>query len=96
MTELSKTEKSLYEAILQIDTLELCLCFFNDICTPAERQALCDRWLVAQLLDEGQLSYRQIHEETSVSIATITRVARFLRHERHSGYKKMLEKIKKK
>ncbi|AEI88520.1 TrpR like protein, YerC/YecD [Candidatus Midichloria mitochondrii IricVA] len=53
-----------------------------------------ERWLVAQLLHDGKLSYRQIHDETGVSIATITRVARFLFHENNAGYKSVLPEKK--
>ena len=87
-------QTSLYEALLQLKSIDECEAFFKDLCTPAEIKAMKERWLVAQLLDEGQLSYRQIHEETGVSIATITRVARFLLHENNAGYKVMLHRLK--
>ncbi|MEN7343721.1 MAG: YerC/YecD family TrpR-related protein [Pseudomonadota bacterium] len=51
--------------------------FLIDICTPAELQALADRWQVAVLLERG-LSYRAINERTGVSVTTIGRVARFM------------------
>ena len=38
---------------------------------------MADRWRVAQLLAEG-MPYREIHENTGVSTATVTRVARAL------------------
>ena len=43
--------------------------------TPAEREALTDRWAVVPLLAEG-MSYRAIHEATGVSVTTVGRVAR--------------------
>ena len=54
-----------------------CRNFFRDLCTPAELQALVDRWQVVKLLEEDR-PYRQIHDMTGVSVTTIGRVARFL------------------
>ena len=51
--------------------------FFLDLCTPAELQAMKDRWAVVELLTEG-LTYRSIHDQTGVSVTTIGRVARCL------------------
>lgn len=51
--------------------------FLRDLCTPAELQALVDRWRVVGLLRDG-LTYRQINERTGISVTTIGRVARFL------------------
>jgi len=85
---------TLYEAILLLESVEECEAFFNDLCTPSENRSLGERWLVAQLLAEKKFAYRKIHEETKVSVATITRVARFLSHEKNGGYRSMMEKIK--
>lgn len=62
-----------------------------DLCTPAELRALSERWRVAKLLDEGEMSYREISAETGVSTTTIGRVARFLKDEPHGGYRLLLE-----
>ena len=70
-------ERSLYAAILALRDLEECRSFFRDLCTPAELQAMADRWAVALLLREG-LPYREIHRQTGVSVTTVGRVARFL------------------
>lgn len=51
--------------------------FFTDLCTPAELEAMADRWQVVPLLRQG-IPYRTIHEQTGVSVTTITRVARCL------------------
>lgn len=50
-----------------------------DLCTPAELEALSDRWHVIPLLLDG-LPYREIHDRTAVSVTTIGRVARCLTH----------------
>ena len=56
--------------------------FLTDLCTPAELEAMTDRWRVVPLLLRG-LPYRDIHALTGVSVTTIGRVARTL--ERGAG-----------
>ncbi|MCR6684818.1 YerC/YecD family TrpR-related protein [Pseudoxanthomonas sp.] len=56
--------------------------FLLDLCTPAELEAVTDRWRVVPLLLQG-VPYREIHELTGVSVTTIGRVARTL--ERGTG-----------
>ncbi|MEO8161936.1 MAG: YerC/YecD family TrpR-related protein, partial [Arenimonas sp.] len=53
--------------------------FLDDLCTPAELEAMGDRWKVVPLLLEG-VPYREIHDRTAVSVTTIGRVARTLGH----------------
>ena len=64
-----------------------------DLCTPAEVRTLAERWHVARLLDEGKLSYREIHDATGVSTTTIVRVARFLRQEPHQAYRMAISRL---
>ena len=70
-------ERALYQAILTLRTSDECRAFFRDLCTPAELQALADRWAVVELLRQ-ELPYREIHRLTGVSVTTIGRVARYL------------------
>lgn len=72
-----RTENALFRAIHSLQDVHECRNFFKDLCTPAELQALVDRWQVVNLLQED-LPYRRIHELTGVSVTTIGRVARFL------------------
>jgi TrpR-related protein YerC/YecD len=65
-----------------------------DLCTPAEIRTLAERWHVARLLDETELSYRDIHDATGVSTTTIVRVARFLRQEPNRGYRRAIDAVK--
>ena len=51
--------------------------FLDDLCTPAELEAIADRWRVVPLLLE-QAPYREIHDRTGVSVTTIGRIARCL------------------
>ena len=68
--------------------------FLTDLCTPAELKALSERWRVAQILDSGDTSYREINAQTGVSTTTIGRVARFLKDEPHQGYRAVLDRQK--
>lgn len=84
-------ERALFAAILTLRTAEECRAFFRDLCTPAELQALTDRWAVVGLL-KGGLPYREIHKQTGVSLTTIGRVARCLMNG-DGGYKIVAERI---
>ncbi|MGY1424412.1 YerC/YecD family TrpR-related protein [Lysobacter sp. A289] len=53
--------------------------FLLDLCTPAELEAMTDRWLVVPLLLQ-RIPYREIHERTQVSVTTIGRVARTIEY----------------
>lgn len=70
-------EASLYRAMLSLKSVEELRAFLRDLCTPAELEALSDRWRVIPWLRRG-VAYREIHERTGVSVTTIGRVARFL------------------
>lgn len=67
----------LMQAICVLNNKQEAKAFFTDLCTPAELEAMADRWQVVPLLRKG-LPYRTIHEQTGVSVTTITRVARSL------------------
>ena len=51
--------------------------FLDDLCTPAELEAIADRWGVVPLLLK-ETPYREIHDRTGVSVTTIGRIARCL------------------
>ena len=70
-------ERKLFEAIAALRTPEECRAFFRDLCTPAEIQAMADRWAVVDFIQRG-LPYREIHKLTGVSVTTIGRVAKFV------------------
>jgi TrpR-related protein YerC/YecD len=63
----------------------------RDLCTPAELEALADRWRVVPLLLQG-VPYREIHDRTAVSVTTIGRVARCLVHG-EGGYRAAAEHL---
>ena len=71
------SERNLFAAVLTLKSVDECRAFFRDLCTPAELQAIADRWAVVDWLQKG-LPYREIHRITGVSVTTIGRVARCL------------------
>lgn len=86
--------EELFEVLLLLDTKDEIGRFMNDLCTPQEISVLAERWRVCKLLAQGNLSYREINQVTGASLATITRIARFLRTESYQGYAAMLKKMK--
>ena len=87
----ARAENALFRAVISLKTIDECRNFFRDLCTPAELQALVDRWHVVELLEEG-LPYRQIHDVTGVSVTTVGRVARFLA-DGFGGYATALDRV---
>jgi TrpR-related protein YerC/YecD len=85
-------ERALFTAILALEGVEECRSFFRDLCTPAEIQAMADRWAVVELL-ERKLPYRDIHRQTGVSVTTIGRVARYL-VSGNGGYRAVTDRLK--
>ena len=61
-----------YDAILSLRDRKEAEAFLADLCTPGELKALNERWHVARLLDEGELSYRDIAKVATASTATAT------------------------
>ncbi|HEX4648234.1 MAG TPA: YerC/YecD family TrpR-related protein [Steroidobacteraceae bacterium] len=70
-------ERNLCVALAALETPEEVRAFLRDLCTPAELQAMADRWAVVEPLKRA-VPYREIHRLTGVSVTTIGRVARFL------------------
>ena len=88
----ARNEQALFRAIVSLQSAEECGNFLRDLCTPAELQALVDRWHVVELLQQG-LPYRRINDMTGVSVTTIGRVARFLT-DGFGGYQSALDRSK--
>ena len=89
--ELKLAARTLSEALNSLDSPREVRAFLEDLCTPAELEAMVDRWRVAQLLDQG-LSYREIRDLTQVSVTTIGRVARFIELGT-GGYRSALDRL---
>ncbi|MDH3415030.1 MAG: Trp family transcriptional regulator, partial [Gammaproteobacteria bacterium] len=54
----TQAENALFRAIISLRSVAECRDFCRDLCTPAELQALVDRWQVVELLEQG-LTYRR-------------------------------------
>ena len=81
---------SLMDAIVQLSTRDEAAHFFRDLCTRHELEEITSRWAVVRRLSEGH-SYREIHDLTGVSTATITRIAQWFRHGT-GGYQQALKR----
>lgn len=81
----------LFQAILELRTMEECYDFFSDLCTVTELKAISQRIVVAKLLSEHRV-YNEIVEETGASTATISRVNRSLNYG-CDGYEKIFERL---
>lgn len=68
---------ALAKACAALEGAEAVRAFLVDLCTPAELEALADRWRVVPLLVQG-VPYRDIYERTGVSVTTVGRIARTL------------------
>ena len=91
--ELSELKADLCAALMTPSSQAEMERLLTDLCTPSEVRTLAERWHVARLLDEGSLSYRDIHDATGVSTTTIVRVARFLKQEPHQGYRRAIDAL---
>ena len=85
--------RDLCEALLTPRDAEEMARLLADLCTPAEVRTLAERWHVARLLGETDLTYRDIHDATGVSTTTIVRVARFLRQEPYQAYRMAIARL---
>jgi TrpR-related protein YerC/YecD len=94
MRKLNKKDiDDLYNAILQLESLDECRRFFRDLLTKTEIEEFTERWKAARLLADG-IPYRKIEMETGISSRTIARVAQWLKKGK-GGYSMMMQKTTK-
>jgi TrpR-related protein YerC/YecD len=92
LDKLSRREvEQLFQAILNLKSMEECYLFFEDLCTVGEVKSLSQRLEVAKMLRNG-CTYTQIEKETGASTATISRVKRCLSYGM-DGYHLALDRI---
>ena len=84
----------LFETIVQLQSVEECSAFFEDLCTIRELKDISQRLGVAQLLDAG-FNYQEVAAKTGVSSTTISRVKRCLEYG-SGGYRTVLDRMKEK
>ena len=85
--------KHLFEAVLQLENVEECYQFFEDVCTINELLSLSQRFEVAKMLTENK-TYLEIAEQTGASTATISRVNRSLNYG-NDGYQMVFSRMEK-
>ncbi len=83
---------TLFRAILSLQDLDECYCFFGDLLTVQELSAFAQRLQVARMLSEGK-TYETIRAEISTSSSTITRVNTELRYG-SGGYQMVLDRLR--
>jgi TrpR-related protein YerC/YecD len=88
----AQAERNLYAAVAALRSGDECRAFFRDLCTPAEIQAMADRWAVVDWLMRG-VPYLEINRLTGVSVTTISRVARCLA-DGNGGYSLVVRRAK--
>jgi len=88
----SKSLDQLFQAVLNLETLEDCYRFFEDVCTIKELQDLSQRFQIAVLLDRG-MNYQAIAKEVDTSSTTISRVNNCLNYG-SGGYRDAVGRLK--
>lgn len=83
----------LFEAILNLETIEECYDFFEDLCTVTEIKSISQRIVVAKMLRDKKV-YNEIVSETGASTATISRVNRSLQYG-CNGYEVVFKRMEK-
>ena len=88
----SPSSDRLFQAILNLESIEECYAFFDDICTIKEIKDMTQRLDTAILLDK-EMNYQDISAKTGISSATIVRVNKCLKYG-SGGYRKAIDKLK--
>lgn len=88
----SEAVDRLFQTFLNLESLEECYAYFEDICTVKEILDMAQRLETAILLSEGN-SYQKIMEKVEISTATIGRVSKCLNYGT-GGYRMAIEKLK--
>lgn len=81
----------LFETFLNLESVDECYAYFEDLCTIKELLDMSQRLDTAILLSKG-LSYQKITEQVDVSTATIGRVSKCLNYG-SGGYRAAIEKL---
>ncbi len=81
----------LFEAILNLQTMDECYAFFEDLCTVTEIKSISQRIVVAKMLRDKKV-YSDIVSETGASTATISRVNRSLQYG-CNGYEEIFKRM---
>lgn len=88
----NKETDALFEAILQLKSIDECYSFFTDLCTISEIKSLSQRLEVAMMLKDKHV-YNDIAAKTGASTATISRVNRCIQYG-ENGYNLVIDRMK--
>lgn len=87
----SESVDRLFQSFLNLETVEECYRYFEDLCTIKELQDMSQRLDTAILLSKG-MSYQKITEQIDISTATIGRVSKCLNYG-SGGYREAIQKL---
>ena len=90
----NKDVKRLFQAILELQDLDECYSFFEDLCTMKEMADMSQRICAAEMLLAGS-TYEQIVKKADISTATISRINRCIQYG-SGGYAKILGRLNEK
>lgn len=82
----------LFQSILELENIDECYDFFEDLCTVQELKTLSQRIAVAKMLSD-KCVYTDIVNQTGASTATISRVNRSLQYG-CDGYDRVFARLK--
>lgn len=75
----SEAVDRLFQTILNLENIEECYAYFEDLCTIKEVQDMAQRLEAAIMLSKGE-GYQSISEKVGLSTATIGRVSKCLKY----------------
>ena len=84
----SESVDRLFQTILNLNSVEECYTYFEDLCTVKEIEKMAERVFAAKLLMEG-LTYNQVIAQADISSATLSRVSRCVQY--GEGYSRFLK-----
>jgi len=83
--------KSLYQAILALQTENEARAFLRDLLTAAEFKEFENRWEAAQMLSQ-KIPYLAIEKSTGLSSTTVARVSKWL-NQGKGGYRSIIGRL---
>ena len=87
----SEAMDTLFKTVLNLQSIDECYAYFEDLCTIKELQDMAQRLETAILLSQGA-SYQEITQKVSISTATIGRVSKCLNYGK-GGYRTAIGKL---
>lgn len=89
----SESMDRLFRSLLNLESIDECYAYFEDLCTMKEVTDMAQRLETAILLKDGK-SYQEITSALNISTATIGRVSKCLNYGA-GGYAAAIDKLRK-